>query len=134
MGFYHFKDIDSCFLQGQEPSAPEKCCLSIKESVSLSDTEASLCCFLSVPKAGICCFLELRAWGWGGEFLREKGDPPSKGEYSGPRLGPLFAPSERHLCLGTGRGALSKGQESAVAGFLLLFNSYHLHKYTQETF
>ena len=108
--------------------------LSIKKSASLGDTEAGMCCHLSVPKAGICCFLELRAWGWGWEVLREKGDPPSKGEYSGPRLGPLFSPSERHPCWGKGRGALSKGQDIAVAGFLLLFNSYHLHKYTQGTF
>ena len=76
----------------------------------------------------------LGAGGWGGEFLREKGESPSKGEYSGPRLGPLFSPSERHPCWGKGRGALSKGQDIAVAGFLLLFNSYHLHKYTQGTF
>jgi hypothetical protein len=67
-------------------------------------------------------------------FFREKREPPRKVEYSGPRLGPLFAPSERHLCLGTGRGALSKGKYIAVAVFLLLFNSYRLHKYTQGTF
>jgi hypothetical protein len=50
---YHFKDVWSLSLQGQEPSALEKCRLFIKESVSLGDTEAGVCCLLSVPKAGI---------------------------------------------------------------------------------
>ena len=54
MGFYHFKDIGLCFLQGQEPSTPGKHWLSVKGSVGLSDVKAWVRCFLSVPKAGIC--------------------------------------------------------------------------------
>lgn len=51
---YHFKDPGACFLQGREPSAVGKHWLSIKGTVGLSDTEAFIWCFLSIPKASIC--------------------------------------------------------------------------------
>lgn len=55
VGFCYFKNIGSCFLQGQEPSALEKCWLLIRGGrASYGHGEARVECLSSAPKASIC--------------------------------------------------------------------------------
>lgn len=96
--FYHLKDIGSCFLPGQEPSALGKCWLSIKGSVSLGDREARVCWFLSVPKAGICP----RVRGKGVLLWKEKRGIAIFWRQAGPSLFAL-SKGQRHLRRGKGR-------------------------------
>lgn len=54
VGFYHFKDIGSCLLQGQEPPALENCWLVIRGGrASLGSEEARVGCLSSAPGVGI---------------------------------------------------------------------------------
>ena len=51
MAFYHFKDIGSCFLQGQGPSGPEICWLLIRGGrASFGDSEARVACLCLLPR------------------------------------------------------------------------------------
>ena len=66
--------------------------LSIKESASLGDTEAGMCCHLSVPKAGIYCFLGLKAWGGGGSSLGKRESHHQRGNILAPGWGLCLPP------------------------------------------